>query len=237
MWSNLPSNLRTTLGVALVLGVGVATAAFTLSFFALREAASNPELKFGAGHAWLFPIAVDMGLVLFEVLLLAASMVRVEEQGRTVQYPRAIPFLLVMVAAACSLYFNATSVPDVNGLRLIALAVPALSILVTLGLAYLLKMLATVSGSDIAHVAPPPELNRVTRRRDTVEGEIVRTDRQTSSGPRAPARVQALAKSTYGDKRRRGQEYLDAHPDATWQEMVRATGISKRYAIQLIAGG
>jgi Protein of unknown function (DUF2637) len=55
MWSSLPSNLRTVLGTALLLGVGVAAAAFTLSFFALRDAAQDPALKFGQGHAWLFP--------------------------------------------------------------------------------------------------------------------------------------------------------------------------------------
>ena len=44
MWSSLPSNLRTVLGTALLLGVGVAVAAFTLSFFALRDAAQDPAL-------------------------------------------------------------------------------------------------------------------------------------------------------------------------------------------------
>jgi hypothetical protein len=52
-----------------------------------------------------------MALVFFEVLLLGASMVRVTEQDRVVQYPRAIPFLLMLVAAAGTLYFNATHVP------------------------------------------------------------------------------------------------------------------------------
>ena len=72
MWSSLPSNLRTVLGTALVLGLGVAAAAFTLSFFALRDAAQDPALAWGQGHAWLFPIGVDMALVFFEVLLLGA---------------------------------------------------------------------------------------------------------------------------------------------------------------------
>jgi Protein of unknown function (DUF2637) len=111
MWSSLPSNLRTVLGTALLLGLGVAAAAFTLSFFALRDAAADPALAWGSGHAWLFPIGVDMALVFFEVLLLGASMVRVTEQDRVVQYPRAIPFLLMLVAAAGTLYFNATHVP------------------------------------------------------------------------------------------------------------------------------
>jgi hypothetical protein len=87
MWSSLPSNLRTVLGTALLLGIGVAAAAFTLSFFALRDAAADPALRWGRGHAWLFPIGVDMALVFFEVLLLGASMVRVAEHGRVVQYP------------------------------------------------------------------------------------------------------------------------------------------------------
>jgi hypothetical protein len=166
MWSSLPSNLRTVLGTALLLGLGVAAAAFTLSFFALRDAAADPALAWGAGHAWLFPIGVDMALVFFEVLLLGASMVRVTEQDRVVQYPRAIPFLLMLVAAAGTLYFNATHVP--TQVRPLALAVPVASILVTLGLAYLLKMLAAASGAAAIHLAPPalePQPHRPPRRR------------------------------------------------------------------------
>jgi Protein of unknown function (DUF2637) len=183
MWSSLPSNLRTVLGTALLLGLGVAVAAFTLSFFALREAAQDPALKFGAGHAWLFPIGVDMALVFFEVLLLGASMVRIQEHGRVVQYPRAIPFLLVLVAAAGTLYFNATRVP--TPVRPIALAVPVASILVTLGLAYLLKMLAAASGVEAIHLAPPPlEPHRIVRNADVLHGELVRD-------PQAPADASA----------------------------------------------
>jgi hypothetical protein len=179
MWSSLPSNLRTVLGTALLLGIGVAAAAFTLSFFALRDAAQDPALKFGSGHAWLFPIGVDMALVFFEVLLLGASMVRVHDHGRVVQYPRAIPFVLVLVAAAGTLYFNATRVP--TQVRPIALAVPVASILVTLGLAYLLKMLAAASGTEAIHLAPPPlEPHRIVRKGDVLHGELVRD-------PEAPA--------------------------------------------------
>ena len=173
MWSSLPSNLRTVLGTALLLGLGVAGAAFTLSFFALRDAAADPALAWGQGHAWLFPIGVDMALVFFEVLLLGASMVRIHDHDRVVQYPRAIPFLLMLVAAAGTLYFNAVHVPA--QVRPIALAVPVASILVTLGLAYLLKMLAAASGAAAIHLAPPPlEPNRIVRGADVLHGELVR---------------------------------------------------------------
>lgn len=173
MWSSLPSNLRTVLGTALLLGLGVAAAAFTLSFFALRDAAQDPALAWGSGHAWLFPIGVDMALVFFEVLLLGASMVRITDHDRVVQYPRAIPFLLMLVAAAGTLYFNATHVPE--RVRPIALAVPVASILVTLGLAYLLKMLAAASGAATIHLAPPDQgPNRIVRHSDVLQGELVR---------------------------------------------------------------
>jgi hypothetical protein len=182
MWSSLPSNLRTVLGTALVLGIGVAAAAFTLSFFALREAAEDPALKFGAGHAWLFPIGVDMALIFFEVLLLGASMVRVHEHGRVVPYPRAIPFGLVLVAAAGTLYFNATRVPQ--QVRPIALAVPVASILVTLGLAYLLKMLAAASGAEAIHLAPPAlPPNRIVRNADVLHGQLVRDPEVADAAP------------------------------------------------------
>jgi hypothetical protein len=173
MWSSLPSNLRTVLGTALLLGLGVAAAAFILSFFALRDAAQDPALAWGSGHAWLFPIGVDMALVFFEVLLLGASMVRITDHGRVVQYPRAIPFLMMLVAAAGTLYFNATHVP--TPVRPLALAVPVASILVTLGLAYLLKMLAAASGAAAIHLAPPDQgPNRIVRAGDVLQGELVR---------------------------------------------------------------
>jgi hypothetical protein len=114
-----------------------------------------------------------MALVFFEVLLLGASMVRIHEQGKVVQYPRAIPFLLMLVAAAGTLYFNATHVP--TPVRPLALAVPVASILVTLGLAYLLKMLAAASGAAAIHLAPPAlEPNRIVRHSDVLHGELVR---------------------------------------------------------------
>jgi hypothetical protein len=184
MWSSLPSNLRTVLGTALLLGLGVAAAAFTLSFFALRDAAADPALAWGQGHAWLFPIGVDMALVFFEVLLLGASMVRIHDHGRVIQYPRAIPFLLMLVAAAGTLYFNATHVP--TPVRPIALAVPVASILVTLGLAYLLKMLAAASGAAAIHLAPPAlEPNRIVHHSDVLHGELVR-DPQVPDGAPTP---------------------------------------------------
>jgi hypothetical protein len=182
MWSSLPSNLRTVLGTALLLGLGVAAAAFTLSFFALRDAAQDPALAWGSGHAWLFPIGVDMALIFFEVLLLGASMVRVTEHDRVVQYPRAIPFLLMLVAAAGTLYFNAVHVPE--QVRPLALAVPVASILVTLGLAYLLKMLAAASGAAAIHLAPPAlEPNRIVRHADVLHGEIVRNPMGPGGAP------------------------------------------------------
>jgi hypothetical protein len=184
MWSSLPSNLRTVLGTALLLGIGVAAAAFTLSFFALRDAAADPALAWGQGHAWLFPIGVDMALIFFEVLLLGASMVRVHEHGRVVQYPRAIPFLLMLVAAAGTLYFNATHVP--TQVRPIALAVPVASILVTLGLAYLLKMLAAATGTEAVHLAPRALGPKpIVRHSDVLHGELVRDPEapDSASGP------------------------------------------------------
>jgi Protein of unknown function (DUF2637) len=221
MWSSLPSNLRTVLGTALLLGLGVAAAAFTLSFFALRDAAADPALAWGSGHAWLFPIGVDMALVFFEVLLLGASMVRITEHDRIVQYPRAIPFLLMLVAAAGTLYFNATHVPE--QVRLIALAVPAASILVTLGLAYLLKMLAAASGAATIHLAPPDQgPNRIVRHRDVLHGELVR-DPQAPYGAAGPyGQMPSWAPSQLGQN---GQPAVaaDAEPsEATKRHQVEA---------------
>ena len=128
-----------------------------------------------------------MALVFFEVLLLGASMVRIHDHDRVIQYPRAIPFLLMLVAAAGTLYFNAIHVPD--QVRPLALAVPAASILVTLGLAYLLKMLATASGAAAIHLAPPaPEPNRTVRHADVLHGELVRDSQVPDGAPPRTAR-------------------------------------------------
>jgi hypothetical protein len=116
-------------------------------------------------------------------------MVRVTEAGRVVQYPRAIPFLLMLIAAAGTLYFNAVHVPE--QVRPLALAVPVASILVTLGLAYLLKMLAAASGAAAIHLAPPPtEPNRIVRAADVLHGELVRDPQVPGlSGPAAYGQV------------------------------------------------
>jgi hypothetical protein len=218
MWSSLPSNLRTVLGTALLLGLGVAAAAFTLSFFALRDAAQDPALAWGAGHAWLFPIGVDMALVFFEVLLLGASMVRVTEQDRVVQYPRAIPFLLMLVAGAGTLYFNATHVP--TPVRPIALAVPVASILVTLGLAYLLKMLAAASGAAAIHLAPPAlEPNRIVRHSDVLHGELVRESQVPDGAPTPYGKMPTWAPSQLDQY---GQPAVAGDGDATKRHQVEA---------------
>jgi hypothetical protein len=243
MWSSLPSNLRTVLGTALLLGLGVAAAAFTLSFFALRDAAADPALAWGQGHAWLFPIGVDMALVFFEVLLLGASMVRIHDHGRVVQYPRAIPFLLMLVAATGTIYFNATHVPE--RVRPIALAVPVASILVTLGLAYLLKMLAAASGAAAIHLAPPAaEPNRIVRQADVLHGELVRDP----EGPAPYGQMPSWAPSQLGQnghpavgdgepseatKRRRVEAYLAAlDPD----QLGRLTTLGPRAAARELTG-
>jgi hypothetical protein len=213
MWSSLPSNLRTVLGAALLLGLGVAAAAFTLSFFALRDAAADPALAWGQGHAWLFPIGVDMALVFFEVLLLGALMVRIHDHGQVVQYPRAIPFLLMLVAAAGTLYFNATHVPE--QVRPLALAVPVASILVTLGLAYLLKMLAAASGAAI-HLAPPAsEPNRIVRAGDVLHGELVRD-------PGAPAPYGQVSSWAPSQLDQNGQPAVAGDGDGTKRHQVEA---------------
>jgi hypothetical protein len=174
VWSNLPSNLRTILGTALVMGIGVTLAAFALSFFALRDAASNPLLEFGSGHEWLFPIAVDMSLIFAEVLLLGFSMVK----GAN----RAIPVLLVLAFGAGTLYFNLTRVP--TQVRPIAAAVPVASLLCTIGLASLFKLLRDLSGAPSAYHAPPSAAGYLTAPGSPLQGAVWRPD---ASMPPAPA--------------------------------------------------
>jgi hypothetical protein len=214
----------------------------------LRDAAADPALAWGQGNAWLFPIGVDMALVFFEVLLLGASMVRVHDHGRVVQYPRAIPFLLVLVAAAGTLYFNATHVPE--RVRAIALAVPVASILVTLGLTYLLKMLAAASGTEAIHLAPPPAApHPIVRSSDVLHGELVR-DPQAPDGALGPyGQVPSWAPSQLGQngqpavagdgelaeatKRRQVEAYLAALDPG---QLGRLTTLGPRAAARELTG-
>jgi hypothetical protein len=191
-----------------------------------------------------------MALVFFEVLLLGASMVRVQEHGRVVQYPRAVPFLLVLVAAAGTLYFNATHVPE--QVRPIALAVPVASILVTLGLAYLLKMLAAASGAEAIHLAPPPlEPHRIVRKADVLHGEIVRDPQVPDGAPGPFGQAPSWAPSQLGQngqpavagdgdgelaeatKRRQVEAYLAALDS---QQLGRLTALGPRAAARELTG-
>ncbi len=174
MWSELPKNLKTALAVAILGAIAVAAAGFRLSFVALREVAEQPGLKFGQGNAWLVPIAIDAALVVSEVILLAASMVRVrDKKGELEQYDRTLPFLLVAIFGGATIYYNVTRVPV--EVRSVAVIPPAASILMTIGLAYLMKMLARVSGADHLYEAPPPsDPRQITRKDDVIQGEIVR---------------------------------------------------------------
>ena len=159
-----------------------------------------------------------MALVFFEVLLLGASMVRVTDHDRVVQYPRAIPFLLMLVAAAGTLYFNAVHVPD--QVRPIALAVPVATILVTLGLAYLLKMLAAASGAAAIHLAPPAtEPNRIVRHADVLHGELVR-DSQVPGG--APAPYSQMPTWAPSQLDQNGQPAVAGDGEATKRHQVEA---------------
>ncbi len=174
MWSELPKNLKTALAVAILGAIAVAAAGFRLSFIALREVAEQPGLKFGQGNAWLVPIAIDAALVVSEVILLAASMVRVrDKKGELEQYDRTLPFLLVAIFGGATIYYNVTRVPV--EVRSVAVIPPAASILMTIGLAYLMKMLARVSGADHLYEAPPPsDPRQITRKDDVIHAEIER---------------------------------------------------------------
>jgi hypothetical protein len=180
-----------------------------------------------------------MALVFFEVLLLSASMVRVHDHGRVVQYSRAIPFLLMLVAAAGTIYFNATHVPE--RVRPIALAVPVASILVTLGLAYLLKMLVAASGAAAIHLAPPAtEPNRIVRHADVVHGELVRDPQAPSLPSWAPSQPGQNGHPAGGDgeaseatKRRHVEMYLATlDPD----QLGRLTTLGPRAAARELTG-
>jgi Protein of unknown function (DUF2637) len=144
-WSELPTNLRTVLGAALLLVIGVAIASFTLSFIALREVASNPHT--GWGHnAWIFPLCVDAALLASEVVLVGVSMVK--------GVNRAVPFTFMVLFGALTVWFNVARVPA--DWRLVTAVPPVAGIFMTLLIAFLMKVLALATGRTMVYEAPPP---------------------------------------------------------------------------------
>jgi hypothetical protein len=152
-WSDLPTNLRTVLGAALLLVIGVAVASFTLSFIALREVASNQVTGWGR-NAWIFPLCVDAALLASEVVLVGVSMVK--------GVNRAVPFTFMVLFGALTVWFNIARVPA--SWRLVTGVPPVAGIFMTLLIAFLVKVLALALGkplqyhaptTPIAHLAPP----------------------------------------------------------------------------------
>jgi hypothetical protein len=224
MWARLPTNLRTILGCALVLGIGVTAAAFTLSFFALRAVASNPQLEFGKGHEWLFPIALDMALVFAEVLLLGASMVA--------GYNRAIPLLLVLAFGVGTVYFNVTRVPP--EVRLITAVPPVASILMTLGLAYLMKLLTAVSGGVQAYHAPPPAYGHLGAPGAPIQGTVWRPETTTVPGwPYAQAygQMPSPPTSTNGQNGHAGEPSEAVKRDSIRAYLSRLSGRPEAFSV------
>jgi hypothetical protein len=152
-WSELPTNLRTVLGAALLLVIGVAVASFTLSFIALREVAANPVTGWGR-NAWIFPLCVDAALLASEVVLVGVSMVK--------GVNRAVPFTFMILFGALTVWFNIERVPA--SWRLVTAVPPLAGIFMTLLIAFLVKVLALALGkpmqyhapaAQVAHLAPP----------------------------------------------------------------------------------
>jgi hypothetical protein len=142
-WSELPTNLRTVLGAALLLVIGVAVASFTLSFIALREVAANQVTGWGR-NAWIFPLCVDAALLASEVVLVGVSMVK--------GVNRAVPFTFMVAFGALTVWFNVARVPA--DWRLVTAVPPVAGIFMTLLIAFLVKVLALALGKPMQYHAP-----------------------------------------------------------------------------------
>jgi hypothetical protein len=145
-WSELPTNLRTVLGAALLLVLGVAVASFTLSFIALREVASASVTGWGR-NAWIFPLCVDAALLASEVVLVGVSMVK--------GINRAVPFTFMVLFGALTVWFNVARVPA--SWRLVTGVPPVAGIFMTLLIAFLVKVLALALGKPMVYDTPPPQ--------------------------------------------------------------------------------
>jgi hypothetical protein len=172
VWSALPTQLRTVLGAALLLVIGVAVASFALSFIALREVAANPVTGWGK-QAWIFPACVDLALVASEVVLVGASMVR----GTN----RAVPFCLMVLFGAATVWFNVERVPA--EWRMVTAIPPLAGIFMTLLVAYLVKMLARVTGTAWEHHAPPPAYGMLGTPGSPLQGAVWRPYTHQNEAP------------------------------------------------------
>jgi hypothetical protein len=98
--------------------------------------------------------------------------------------------------------------------------VPVASILVTLGLAYLLKMLAAASGAAAIHLAPPPlEPNRIVRHTDVLHGELVRDPQVPGGAPTPYGQMPTWAPSQLDQN---GQPAVAGDGEATKRHQVEA---------------
>ena len=98
------------------------------------------------------------------------------------------------------------------------------SILVTLGLAYLLKMLVAASGAAAIHLAPPAlEPNRIVRHSDVLQGELVRDPQVPAGAPGAYGQMPSWAPSQLGQNGQLGDGNGDRElPEATKRHQVEA---------------
>jgi hypothetical protein len=142
-WSELPTHLRTVLGAALLLVIGVAVASFSLSFIALREVASSPITGWGR-NAWIFPLCVDAALLASEVVLVGFSMIK--------GVNRAVPFFFMVLFGALTVWFNVARVPA--DWRLVTAVPPIAGIFMTMLIASLMKVLARVTGKTMQFEMP-----------------------------------------------------------------------------------
>jgi hypothetical protein len=229
-WSELPTNLRTVLGAALLLVIGVAVASFTLSFIALREVAANHITGWGQ-YAWVFPACVDAALVASEVVLIGASMVR----GAN----RAIPFTLMVLFGALTVWFNTARVPA--EWRVVTGTPPVAGILMTLLIAYLVKLLARVTGTAWEHAPPPPAYGMLGQPGSPLQGAVWRPDASPYGmpGPWAPygqmpsPPASTLGQNGHGEevKRDRIRAYL-SRLSGRPQALAVATGSSVVEGVQ-----
>lgn len=163
MWERLPQHLRAGLVLSIIVVVAAGVASFTLSFIALREVAGNQITGWGQ-YAWVFPVAVDMGLIGCEIAYLTLSMMR----GTGLQQLAMVFFMLVF--GAFTIYFNAERVPP--EWRMVTGAPPLIGIILTMVFATLLKAFVRHIGKDWAIAGGNEQVGD----RGIIRGAAYRTD-------------------------------------------------------------
>jgi hypothetical protein len=162
-FTELPAHLKGILVAALLLTIGIAAGAFTVSYAALWDLAKGSGVVDSA-VAWIWPLLIDAFLIVAELAFVFMAMVH----GN-----RLLPGVLMVVCGGLSVWFNLIHAPADWGARLVAGVPPLVSIAATVLIGAICKALARALGKPLTFAPPPQPMAGVL---GPAQGVLYRTD-------------------------------------------------------------